>query len=154
MRERMEAGSQGGGEAIVGCAMVVIGALLLAACLFLDRADDYFYGVAENRLIEYGAIGPGLVALIVLAVLFSVLSLVGPMRRVAPAFVLAATIACLVLTIVAATDLGTHPTDAGFQSNSIAIGSLLAIAASMVMAAGSLVLLGSGSLGDPRKSHG
>ncbi|MBN8867613.1 MAG: hypothetical protein J0H98_08660 [Solirubrobacterales bacterium] len=142
MPQRMDAGTQGGGEVAVGCAVALVGAVALGGSLFLDRADDYFYDVAGNRLIEFGAVGPALVVLVVAAIGLCLLGFVGRLQRLATPLLLLVSLACLALTIYAATDIGVHPTDMGDQSNDIAIGSVMAIASSVLMAGGGLVAFG------------
>lgn len=145
MPQRMDDSGMQIGAVAGGCAIVAIGAVFLLASLFLERADDNFYAVADNTLIGHGGVGPALVGLIVLASLFSVLSLTGPIWRFAPAALVLVSLACLVLTIVSCVDLGEHPTDMGYISNEIGGGSILSLVASGLMVCGSLVAFGGSS---------
>jgi drug/metabolite transporter (DMT)-like permease len=138
----MDAGAQRGGEVAAGCAIALVGALFLVASLFFERANDYFYDVADNRLIEYGAVGPLLVVLVLAAFGLCLLGFIDRFPRIGPLLLLLVSIACLGLTILAATDLGVHPTDMGDQSNDIAFGSVLSIASSVLMTGGALVAFG------------
>lgn len=115
-------------------------ALILVAVFFLDRANDYFYEVADNRLIEYGVVGWLLVGLVCCSVLtaFVVWERRGPLGILL--VITAAT--AFALTIYASYHLGTHPAYEGpTEPNDVAVGTMVSVVGASFGLTGSLLLV-------------
>ncbi len=145
----MDAGSEEVLDPVAGgCGLLTFGAVILIASFFMDRADDYFYEVADNHLLQYSVFGPVFAGLLVAAVFLVFFSLKkrGP---IGPVLLLLISLTLLAMTIIASKHLGLHPTDMGNLDNEADPGTFVSIAGSGLMVLGSLIAVG-GAIGRSR----
>lgn len=119
------------GRPQAGCLLAFLGWLVLAASLFLPRADDYFYSVAGNTFVEYQPVGGLLIAILILLLPVMVLALRRPPR---PAWIMGVLfLVASGLAVYSAFHIGTHVAFEGpGQPNEVSSGTTLAIIGSLM----------------------